>query len=97
RLQCFPHRFATELHDRLDEVAITFVQNALLLARLDQSVYRFGGALRLLVGVLLGQGGYRLAEAQSQGKRQHQIVEKTQQEHKVSEPPPPGAGKENKG
>ncbi len=71
-LHGFANSLFAELHHRLNEVAVAFVQNAFFLASFDQRVHGFRLGFGLLLRMLLGQGGHRLQETQHQGYGQAQ-------------------------
>ena len=73
RLHGLANGFFAELHHRLDQVAIAFVQNAFLLARFDERVHRFRLGLGRLVRMFLGKRRDRLQEPDHQGHRQHDV------------------------
>ena len=73
RLHGFAHRLAAELHHRLDQVAVAFLNNAFFLARFDQRIHGLGCALRFLARIFAGERCHRLQETQNDRHRQHQI------------------------
>ena len=65
RLHRLAHRLLAEFHDRLDQVAIAFVQNAFFLASLDERIHGFRLSFGLFVRVLFGQRRDRPAESRA--------------------------------
>ena len=96
RLHGLADRLLAELHHRLDQVAIAFIEDAFFLARFDQRVHRFRLGLRRLVRMLLGQRGDRLQEPQHQRDGQHHVDQYSQQHGAAHQPFAPGPRKEDK-
>src|SRR5580704_6190998 len=94
------HRLAygllAELHHRLDQVPIAFIQDAFFLPGLDERVYRLRLGLRRFVRMLLGQRRDRLQESQHQGDRQDHVDQNSQEPRAAHQPFSAGPRKENK-
>ena len=86
RLHGLADRLLAELHHRLDQVAIAFIQNAFFLAGFDERVHRFRLGLRRFVRMLLGQRRNRLQESQHQSDRQRQVDQDAQHPHAAHQP-----------
>ena len=82
------HHLVAELHRRPHQFAVALLQDALLLARLQQRLHRLRRML-LLRGVLrLGQRHDRQQQAQCQRHRQNQVEERLQQIANARNPQP---------
>ena len=86
RFHGFADGFLAELHHRLDQVAIAFIQDAFLLARFDERVHRFRLGLGRLVRMFLGKRRDRLQEPDHQGDRQHDVDQYSQQDGATGQP-----------
>ena len=96
RLHGLADSLLAELHHRLDQVAIAFIQDAFFLAGFDERIHRFRLGFRSFVRMLLGQRRDRLQEPQHQGDRQRDVDQYSQQHRAAHQPFAPRPRKENK-
>ena len=73
RLHGFAHRLAAEFDDRLNQIAVAFLNNSFFLSGFDQSIHRLRRAFWLLARVLAGERSNGLQESQNDRHRQNQI------------------------
>ena len=91
RLHRLADGFAAELHDRLNQVAVALLNNALFLPGLNESIHGLGRTLRLPACILLGERRNRLHEAEHDCHRHHQVNQEPQDQRPVHEPLAVGA------
>ena len=95
-LHRLPYRLAAEFDNRLDEVPVPFLNDALFLTGFDQRVHGFRRCFRFFGRVLAGQSCYRLQKSQDDRNRHHQVDESLQNQRPSLQPLALGAREEYK-
>src|SRR5262249_15686871 len=95
RLHGLANGFAPKLDHRLDQVAISRIENAFFLSRLDQRIHGFRRTFRLLVGVFLRKRCYGLTKTQYQREGKDHVNQQSENHRPARQPCTPRARKEN--